>query len=180
MESTHPILNPNDIIDPTSTPLGEILDPDILKDKIDLIDVHGLTASTRTLLQEALDDPRVQWGGSWLDELDSLLGKTKEEFMADDHRILMEVFRILTVSIILLHTMELARFRFEGEHRSTVVKGVDLFRRKERSPPRRTVPGILYAGGSLGVPRAPRMDLDATMGTLSRQTDQPRTSTPYV
>lgn len=131
MESTHPILNPNDIIDPTSTPLGEILDPDILKDKIDLIDVHGLTASTRTLLQEALDDPRVQWGGSWLDELDSLLGKTKEEFMADDHRILMEVFRILTVSIVLLHTMELARFRFEGEHRSTVVKGVELFRRKE-------------------------------------------------
>ena len=131
MESTHPILNPNDIIDPTSTPLGEILDPDILKDKIDLIDVHGLTASTRTLLQEALDDPRVQWGGSWLNELDSLLGKTKEEFMADDHRILMEVFRILTVSIVLLHTMELARFRFEGEHRSTVVKGVELFRRKE-------------------------------------------------
>lgn len=131
MESTHPILNPNDIIDPTSTPLGEILDPDILKDKIDLIDVHGLTASTRALLQEALDDPRVQWGGSWLDKLDSLLGKTKEEFMADDHRILMEVFRILTVSIVMLHTMELARFRFEGEHRSTVVKGVELFRRKE-------------------------------------------------
>ena len=135
MESTHPILNPNDIIDPMSTPLGEILDPDILKDKIDLIDVHGLTASTRTLLQEALDDPRVQWGGSWLDELDGLLGKTKEEFMANDHRVLMEVFRILTVSIVLLHTVELARFRVEGEHRSTVVKGVELFRRKEAVSP---------------------------------------------
>lgn len=82
VESTHPILNPNDIIDPTSTPLGEILDPDILKDKIDLIDVHGLTVSTRTLLQEALDDPRVQWGGSWMDKLSKLGERTAESVAA--------------------------------------------------------------------------------------------------